>query len=136
MSSDKLSTDEIRFTTPIHSDSGILTLLSTFGYPGLQVDVGDGVYASVKPAKNTLVVNLGDMLSNMTANKLKATKHRVMDIGTERYSSPFFFEPFYHAKMSDSIMGEDSGPSSLLYGEYLVERMMRLYGEWKDFLTV
>ncbi len=32
---DKLSSDELRFTTPIHTDSGFLTLLSTFNYPGL-----------------------------------------------------------------------------------------------------
>jgi len=25
----------LRFTTPIHTDSGFLTLLSTFNYPGL-----------------------------------------------------------------------------------------------------
>ena len=31
----KLSSEELRFTTPIHTDSGFLTLLTTFGYPGL-----------------------------------------------------------------------------------------------------
>lgn len=32
---EKLTSEEMRFTTPIHTDSGFLTLLSTFGYPGL-----------------------------------------------------------------------------------------------------
>jgi len=30
-----LSTEELKFTTPIHTDSGFLTLLSTFNYTGL-----------------------------------------------------------------------------------------------------
>jgi len=37
------------------------------------------------------------MLSRITNGKLKATKHRVLDIGVERYSSPYFFEPHYCA---------------------------------------
>ncbi len=32
---DKLSSDDLKFTTPIHTDSGFLTLLSTFSYHGL-----------------------------------------------------------------------------------------------------
>jgi len=31
----ELSDEELRFTTPIHTDSGFLTLLSTFHYDGL-----------------------------------------------------------------------------------------------------
>jgi len=66
---------------------------------------------------NTLVVNLGEMLAKMTGNQLKATKHRVLDIGVERYSCPFFFEPFYLAMIPDSIFdaklnSEVEGPES------------------------
>lgn len=99
VSQDKLSSEELKFTTPIHTDSGFLTLLSTFHYHGLQVDIGSGAYRSVRPVKKTLVVNLGDMLSRITDYKLKATLHRVLDIGVERFSSPFFFEPHYLAKI-------------------------------------
>ena len=87
----------MKFTTPIHTDSGFLTLLSTFNFPGLQVNVGYDTYKSVKPRPNSIVVNIGDMLSRITNYTLKATKHRVMDIGKDRYSSPFFFEPHYAA---------------------------------------
>ncbi len=96
---EKLSKDELRFTTPIHTDSGFLTLLSTFHYHGLQVETELGIYKSVRPVPKTIVVNLGDMLSRITNYKLKATKHRVLDIGVERFSSPFFFEPNYLAKI-------------------------------------
>lgn len=50
-------------------------------------------WVTVKPRKNTLIVNLGDTLSRIVSYKVKATKHRVVDIGTDRYSSPFFLEP-------------------------------------------
>ena len=46
--SSKLSADLFKLTTPEHTDSGFLTLLTTFGYPGLQV-LMDGEYRSVKP---------------------------------------------------------------------------------------
>jgi isopenicillin N synthase-like dioxygenase len=32
---DLLESDEFKLVTPEHSDSGFLTLLTTFGYPGL-----------------------------------------------------------------------------------------------------
>jgi len=89
----------LKLTTPEHTDSGFLTLLSTFNYPGLQVDIGGGVYKSIKPRPNVLVVNIGNMLSRITNNELKATWHRVLDIGVDRYSSPFFFEPKYTAEI-------------------------------------
>jgi len=35
VSHERLSSEQLKFTTPIHTDSGFLTLLSTFTYPGL-----------------------------------------------------------------------------------------------------
>jgi len=132
---DKLSTEELKFTTPIHTDSGFLTLLSTFNYHGLQVDIGDGVYKSVRPVSNTLVINLGDMLSRITNYKLKATKHRVLDIGVERFSSPFFFEPNYSATIPVSLVGNSATSTSeqdFIYGDWLIDKI-REFGEYKDF---
>lgn len=94
--SSKLTEEGRKLTTPEHSDSGFITLLTTFSYPGLQVLI-DGVYRSIKPEPECIVVNLGDILARITNFKLKATMHRVLDIGAERFSSPFFFEPKYTA---------------------------------------
>ena len=44
--------------TPEHADSGFITILSTFDYEGLQVEI-DGQYKSIEPIKNTLVLNIG-----------------------------------------------------------------------------
>jgi isopenicillin N synthase-like dioxygenase len=139
--SDKLPPDELRLTTPIHTDSGFLTFLSTFGYPGLQVDVGEGVYKSVRPVPNTMVVNLGDMLSRTTGYRLKATKHRVLDIGVERYSSPFFFEPRYAASIPSTIAhltsaSEITDEECVYFGHWVIGKMS-LFGEFKDWpLTI
>ena len=76
---DQLTEEDMKFTTMEHQDSTVLTLLSTFNYPGLQVKVGEE-YKSIRPQKNTLIVNLGVLFSRMTNFKLKATLHRVLDI--------------------------------------------------------
>ena len=94
--SDLLDEGELKLVTPHHSDSGILTILSIFDYKGLQVEV-EGKYYNIDPIPDTLVINLGDTFSRLTNYKLPATKHRVIDIGGERHSVPFFLEPRYLA---------------------------------------
>ena len=87
----------------------------------------------MRPVPNTLVVNLGDMLSRITDYKLKATKHRVLDIGVERYSSPYFFEPHYAARIP-SKLGDQTVDSNeeFVYGDWVIEKM-REFGEFKHF---
>lgn len=65
VNSSKLSKEHYKLTTPEHCDSGFLTILSTLGYPGLQVEI-DGEFKSVKPIYNQLVVNLGDIFNRIT----------------------------------------------------------------------
>merc|ERR1711860_4472 len=47
----------------------------------------------VKVTPNSLVVNGGELLNEMSGGLFKATIHRVLDIGEPRYSMPFFYEP-------------------------------------------
>jgi len=89
--------------TPEHSDSGFITILSTFGYNGLQVQI-DGEYRDIKPIKDSLIVNIGDILSKISNRRIKATLHRVWDIGVERFSCPFFMEPRADAKIGVGIL--------------------------------
>ena len=72
VSQDALDADQFSLVTPEHTDSGFITMLTTFGFPGLQVQV-DGVYKFVKPEKNHIVVNLGELFSRVTGFRLKAT---------------------------------------------------------------
>ena len=106
VNSSKLSEEHRKLTTPEHCDSGFITLLSTLGYPGLQVEI-DGEFKSVRPVYNQLVVNLGDTFSRITNFTLKATKHRVLDIGIERFSSPFFLEPKHSARIPRNLLAPE-----------------------------
>lgn len=131
--SDELSPDNFRLTTPEHTDSDFITMLTTFGYPGLQVPI-DGEYKYVKPEPNNIVVNLGDLLSHVTNFRLKSTEHRVMDIGCERYSSPFFFAPKSSAVIPSNIVdpAEAEKADPIMYGHWIA-RVMKRFGEWKEF---
>ena len=96
----------------------------------------DGVYRSVKPMKNNLVVNLGALFSQITGYKLKATLHRVVDIGKERWSSPFFMDPCFDAKIPANIFKKKGGSKDkdlIQYGVFVVVRMRNQFAEWKHF---
>ena len=65
---------------------------------GLQVKNHEGEWIEGSADKNALIINIGDMLSRLTNNKLKSTLHRVVNPPKEfwdkpRYSIPFFMHP-------------------------------------------
>jgi isopenicillin N synthase-like dioxygenase len=75
-----------------HHDAGFLTLLMQHGVGGLQVENPDGDWIDVPPRDDAFVVNLGEMLQQMTGKYFVATTHRV--IATEpRLSSGYFHGP-------------------------------------------
>lgn len=135
--SDLLSEEDFKLTTPEHADSGFITLLTTFGYPGLQV-LMDGQYRSIKPMHNGIVVNLGEIFERITNFTLKATFHRVVDLGVERYSSPFFMEPKYSAVIPTNLLApeEQEKEKPIVYGPWLIRNIARKYKEWQGFLEI
>ncbi|WP_158978456.1 isopenicillin N synthase family oxygenase [Cellulophaga sp. L1A9] len=81
-----------------HGDINLITLLMGAHGKGLQVKnhKDEWVDAIAKPEE--LMINVGDMLSRLTNNKLKSTIHQVVNPpkelwGTSRYSVPFFMHP-------------------------------------------
>ena len=129
-----LSAEHVKLTTPEHCDSGFITFLTTFGFPGLQV-VHQGEWKSVKPVYNQLIVNLGDCFERITNFELKATRHRVLDINVERYSSPFFLEPKYDATIPSNLLDEQKAASEppIVYGKWLVKKILS-YVEWQNLV--
>ena len=87
------------------------------------------------PSKTNLVLNLGDIFSRITNFKLKATKHRVLDIGIERFSSPFFLEPKYLASIPSNMLSleDEQVEPPIHYGEWIVKKLAT-YAEWKSFV--
>ena len=75
-----------------HHDAGFLTLLLQHDTGGLQVLSPIGEWIDVPPRRDALVVNIGEMLQEMTGNYFVATTHRVI-AGGHRQSSAWFHGP-------------------------------------------
>lgn len=68
-------------STPAHQDSGFLTLLQTFGFPGLEIQMEDGSWRGVNAKKNTLVVNLGEQMTDVRQQaKFKLFNHTMVQL--------------------------------------------------------
>ncbi|XP_046549417.1 2-oxoglutarate-dependent dioxygenase htyE-like [Haliotis rubra] len=82
-----------------HTDYGTLALLFQDKIGGLQIRSMDGTFISVPPIEGTVVVNIGDLMQRWTADKLKATVHRVVIPESEtikkqcRQSAVLFVDP-------------------------------------------
>lgn len=92
-----------------HRDGGVLTLLLVEpGKGGLQVE-HDGEWIDAPTLPGAFVVNIGEMLELATDGYLKATLHRVQSpqIGTDRISIPFFFNPALDSPMPHLELGPE-----------------------------
>jgi isopenicillin N synthase-like dioxygenase len=102
-----------------HADSGFVTLLAQDGVAGLEVEDRAGNWIGVPPTEGTLVVNFGKLLERWTGGKVRATKHRVVGSGAERFSIPFFYEPAVDAVIAPLGLGDAFVP--VAYGDHLWE---------------
>jgi len=75
-----------------HHDAGFLTILLQHGVAGLQALNPLGEWIDVEPRSDAFVVNLGEMLQEMTGNYFVATTHRVITTQA-RFSSGYFHGP-------------------------------------------
>ena len=105
-----------------HVDSGIFTILYQDKKGGLQVqNRKNKKWYDVPYNKNALVVNTGLALQFLSKGKFKATNHRVLWNKKKRMSVPFFFEPSYDFKMSQSFLSRSSKikNNGLIYEKFL-----------------
>ena len=84
---------------------------------------------------NQIVVNVGDMLSRHTNNKLKSTIHRVVNpapeqMETARFSIPFFMHPVAEMDLSclDNCINENHPKQypDITAGNFLDERLQEI----------
>ena len=118
-----------------HGDINLITLLMGAQGKGLQVQNNDGEWLDAIAEPNELMINVGDMLSRHTNNKLKSTIHRVVNPpkelwGTSRYSIPFFMHPISDMKLDvlESCI-DDNNPKQfddITAGDFLHERLIEL----------
>ena len=118
-----------------HGDINLITLLMGAQGKGLQVKNNDGEWIDAIASKDQLMINVGDMLSRHTNNKLKSTVHRVINPSKElmtksRYSIPFFMHPISDMKLDvlESCIDENNPKSfdDITAGEFLNQRLIEL----------
>ncbi len=118
-----------------HGDINLITLLMGAQGRGLQVQNHKGEWIDAIAEPDELMINVGDMLSRHTNNKLKSTIHRVINPpkelwGTSRYSIPFFMHPISDMKLDvldHCIDGNNPKQyDDITAGEFLTERLIEL----------
>lgn len=118
-----------------HGDINLITLLMGAQGKGLQVQNHYGQWIDAMAQPDELMINVGDMLSRHTNNRLKSTIHQVVNPprelwGTSRYSIPFFMHPVSDMKLDclpECI--DDKNPKlyeNITAGEFLHERLVEL----------
>lgn len=90
--------DDSHFGIRAHSDFECFTVLHQ-NAPGLQVMNAADEWVAAPPIEGTFIVNIGDMLEGWTNGRFKATQHRVVNTGKDRYSMPLFFAVDYHTEI-------------------------------------
>jgi len=118
-----------------HGDINLITLLMGAQGKGLQVQNHDGDWIDAMAQPDELMINVGDMLSRHTNNKLKSTIHQVVNPprelwGTSRFSIPFFMHPVSDMPLNCLEKCIDTnhpkGFEDITAGEYLDERLIEL----------
>lgn len=129
-----------------HSDYGSVTLLFQDQRGGLQVMTPSGKFIDATPIEGTVVVNAGDLLERWSNDRIKSTKHRVVeppaitkgeggareDCYPARYSVVYFCNPDYNRwieALPGTWEGEKGGKKyeGINSGEYLVQRLSATY---------
>jgi isopenicillin N synthase-like dioxygenase len=106
-----------------HTDSGFLTILAQDDVGGLQARSSNGSWTDVAPIAETLVVNFGQVLEQWSAGRIRATEHRVLGAGSDRYSIPFFYEARADATIAPLPIDPPDRFTPFQYGDFLWNRM-------------
>lgn len=118
-----------------HGDINLITLLMGAQGKGLQVQNHEGDWIDAIAEEDELVINVGDMLSRHTNNKLKSTIHQVVNPpkelwGSSRYSIPFFMHPISEMDLSCLLECiDDSHPKKyedITAGAFLTQRLKEI----------
>jgi isopenicillin N synthase-like dioxygenase len=104
-----------------HEDINLITLLPAATFPGLQVKGADGEWIMADTDPNSIIVNVGDMLQELTNGYFKSTTHRVVNpTGNNalrsRLSMPLFIHPHPETQLSERYTAQS----------YLDERLREL----------
>lgn len=118
-----------------HEDINLITLLIGASADGLQILNKQGEWIPVTVLEDCIVVNVGDMLQNLSNGILKSTTHRVVNPpkekwGQSRFSFPFFLHPISKMPLNplQSCIKEKGEKlyDNIDAGDYLYKRLVEI----------
>lgn len=116
-----------------HSDYGTITLLYQDDMGGLEVKSVQKTWVSAHPVPGTILINVGDLLENLTCGEFPATRHRVRIPEEEitrqcrRQSVVFFVHPD-NAVVCSPLSGPDPRYPPVTAKQHLDNRYSATYG--------
>ena len=95
-----------------HEDINFITLLPAASQQGLEIKPKQSDWQQVETSSDSIVVNIGDMLKELTDHKLPSTTHRVVNPAKEarqmaRISAPLFCHPDPSLRLSPEYTAGD-----------------------------
>jgi isopenicillin N synthase-like dioxygenase len=117
-----------------HEDINLITLLSGATAEGLELLRRDGTWMPVHTGFDTIVVDAGDMLQNVTNGLYRSTTHRVVnpgDAASERFSMPCFVHARRDVDLAPlpSCIARTGGAATyprITAGAYLAQRLREI----------
>ncbi|KAH9298455.1 hypothetical protein KI387_030137 [Taxus chinensis] len=114
---------ELALGLQAHSDMGAITLLIQDEVGGLQV-LKDGLWITVQPLRDAIVVNLGDQTQIVSNGTYKSAEHRaVVNAQKARISVATFYDPSKQTRIcpAPELITKDSPPCyrEVIYGDYV-----------------
>lgn len=116
-----------------HEDINLMTLLPPADQSGLEILKRDGTWLAVHAVPGQIIVDTGDMMKRITADRIPATTHRVVNpegAPEPRYSMPFFVHPHVDAVLSvlPTCVHPGAEPKypPIAYEDFLSERLAQI----------
>lgn len=117
-----------QFGVSHHTDAGALTLLLQEEVASLQF-LHEDTWHTVPASRDTLLVNLGDMVQVWSNDQFIAPLHRVLtNSDRNRYSAPYFLNPDYKSVITP-LLGEKPRYRAISWQEF---RSGRAAGDYAD----
>jgi isopenicillin N synthase-like dioxygenase len=112
-----------------HTDRGFFSIISQDENEGLQIDLNNEKWIDVKPLKNTIFINVGELLSYYTSRQFKACRHRVISTNSKqsRISIIYFYDPGYFEiikPIKNKFNNETFSPvqtGRYIYGDFIIK---------------
>ncbi len=104
-----------------HEDINLITLLPAANNPGLQLKLKNGQWIDVPCNFGNLIINIGDMLQEVSGGYFPSTSHRVINPQQKRQNQSRISLPLFVHPRDEVVLSE-----RYTSGQYLDERLKEL----------